>query len=387
MDKYGVIFLATVLAVLPVVTVGADRSGDPKFAIPGRETLYLSGPYTCDNLSIYIFYRSQSSDPLRSYLTLEEGLRRGLVRITERSQERVGALEISNDADQAVFLQMGQLLSGGKQDRTLSVSLVVPPHTQSLEIPAFCVEQSRWHGGKEFSGQGVIAPRSVREAIAGNDQRQVWNEVRSYKAQAAAGAARATGGDEAAPRSSSINEQLEGRQYRRAVGLYEDKLGGAVGRVDNSVGMAYAVGGRFSTADIYDSSELFRKLYPMLLRSAASEAMAGYRPRDWDPPSARRMSDVILSAWEGRNVQTDLPVDNVLLRVRGGGMLASQLFYLRGLVHTQVINTQPLVRPLPPRIEPMPPPIRPAPPIIRPEPRPGPQRGEPGGPDDPWKAR
>lgn len=373
----------SMIAVTAMVATAADRNGEAKFAMPGRETLYLSGPYTHDNLSIYIFYRSQSSEPPRRYLTLEEGLRRGLVKVTERSQERVGSLEITNNADLPVFLRMGQLLSGGKQDRTLSVSLVVPPHTQGLEIPAFCVEQSRWQGGKEFSDQGVIAPRSVREAVAANDQKQVWNEVREYKSQAAAGAARATGGDEAAPRSSSINEQLEGRQYRRAVGLYEDKLGAIIGRVDNPVGMAYAVGGRFSSADIYDSSELFRKLYPTLLRTAASEAMAGMRPRDSDPPTARQLADTILSAWSGKSTQTDLPGDNVLVRVRGGGMLASQLFYQRGLVHTEVINTQPVVRPRPPRIEPMPPPIRPTPPIIRPEP----QKGEPGGPDDPWKAR
>jgi hypothetical protein len=377
--------MAGVVAVLPAIAPAAERSGDQKLSIAGHETLFLAGPYTHGDLSVYIFYRQQAPEARRQYITLEEGLRNGLVKITERPHEAVASLQITNDSDVSLFLQVGQLLQGGRQDRTLGVSLVVPPHAQDLAIPAFCVEASRWHGGKVFAPQGVFAPRSIRQAMADNDQKQVWNEVKDYKSQAAAGVARANQSEAESSKSSSINEQLEGRPYRLAVGGYENDLSGAIDKVDNPVGMAYAIGSQFSTADIYTSSELFRKLYPMLLRTAASEALAASPVKHFEPPSPSQVADAILAAWQGTHTKNELPADNVLLRMRGGDALASQLFYKRDLVHTEAISTAKPVAPEPPDIQPAPP-IEPMPPIIQPKPRPSIRPEPPSDLDELWKA-
>ncbi len=380
----AILLIAGVAAVLAAIAPAAETSGDQKLSLSGHQTLYLAGPYTHGDLSIYIFYRQQATESQRQYITLEEGLRNGTVKIAERPREAVASLQITNDSDLPLFLQVGQLLQGGRQDRTLGVSLVVPPRTQDLAIPAFCVEQSRWHGGKVFAPQGVLAPKSIRQAMADNDQSKVWSEVKEYKSQAAAGVARANQSEAEASRSSSINEQLEGRPYRLAIGGYENDLSGAIDKVENPVGMAYAIGSQFSTADIYTSGELFRKLYPMLLRTAASEALAVSPWKHFDAPTPRQVADAILAAWQGTHTKHELPADNVLLRMRGGDALASQLFYKRDLVHTEAISTARPVAPEPPIIQPAPP-VEPMPPIIRPGPQP-PIRSDHPDLDELWKA-
>ncbi len=377
-----VVLVAAVVLGLTLASPAADH----KFTLAGRDTLYVAGPFTCENLAVYIFYRPQAQLPTQQYLTLEEGLRKGLVKITERPRETVGTLQITNESDLPLFLQIGQLLQGGKQDRTLGVSLVIPPHTDELEIPAFCVEQSRWSGGATFKQEGVFAPTSVRRALNESDQRQVWTEVREYKSQVAAGTARANQGTSEEPSNSSINEQLEGRPYNHAIGPYQDKLSGAIDRIDTPVGMAYAVGDRFRTADIYTSSDLFKKLYPMLLRTAASEALAESVLRGPSPPSQQQLADTIVSAWEGTHSDVQLPAENVLLKMQGDSVLATQLFYQRNLVHTEAITLHP-TKPKPPPIRPLPPIIRPSPPV-RPLPQPQGQTIHSDRPDldELWKA-
>ena len=40
------------------------------------------------------------------------------------------------------------------------------------------------------------------------------------------------------------------------------------------MGYAFAVNGKLSTADIYPSNRLFRKMWPKLIKTAAAEAIA-----------------------------------------------------------------------------------------------------------------
>ena len=55
-------------------------------------------------------------------------------------------------ADKDVFIQAGEILRGGRQDRTLGVDFVVPAMSK-LPVPSFCVESGRWHRrGAESDG-------------------------------------------------------------------------------------------------------------------------------------------------------------------------------------------------------------------------------------------
>ena len=113
----------------------------------------LSGPYTHDNLSVYFIHSDQDVDnePL---LILAEALEKDLLVVHETGN--VGELAVENLCDYPVFIQAGDIVKGGRQDRVLAYDLIVYPDDGVTPIPSYCVEQGRWsrRGGEsdaEFS--------------------------------------------------------------------------------------------------------------------------------------------------------------------------------------------------------------------------------------------
>src|SRR5262245_53340833 len=100
----------------------------------------VSGPIVHENLAVY-FIRGMSA-PGKVPLTLEEAMARRVVQVRETGN--VNQLEIENLGNDEVFIQSGDIVKGGQQDRTLMVSLVLPPKSGRVAIASFCVEQGRW---------------------------------------------------------------------------------------------------------------------------------------------------------------------------------------------------------------------------------------------------
>src|SRR5690348_9171949 len=119
----------------------------------------VSGPVTHENLSIYFIHGPSQKGPVP--LTLEEALRDGKVQVRETGN--VNSLEIENLGDQPVFVQAGDIVKGGKQDRTLTVSLLLPPKSGRMPIGSFCVEHGRWspraaENASKFDSAAAVVP-------------------------------------------------------------------------------------------------------------------------------------------------------------------------------------------------------------------------------------
>src|SRR5207247_8753006 len=86
--------------------------------------------------------------------------------------------------------QQGEPVYGGKQARSIAVSLVVPPKSGKVGVPTFCIEQSRWHEGDKgrtfgFTVNPALAPKGVRGAAkVEGDQSRVWKCVGAQKRSA-----------------------------------------------------------------------------------------------------------------------------------------------------------------------------------------------------------
>ena len=50
-------------------------------------------------------------------------------------QERVGGLQLDNQSDLPLYLQEGERLRGGKQDRTIIASLVILARSGRTQVP------------------------------------------------------------------------------------------------------------------------------------------------------------------------------------------------------------------------------------------------------------
>jgi hypothetical protein len=270
-----------------------------------------SGPFVHDNLAIYLIHGPSQGAPVP--LTLEEAMDRKSIKVYETG--RVSQLEIENSGDTDVFIQSGDIVKGGRQDRALIVSQLLPPHSGRVAVAALCVEHDRWSArGTEsalsFSSSteavpsreaGLVmarealalvqpAPRDTSEPrtasariqpgptdsidalrAAPSSQAKLWAQVDSIKRRLS----EKVGADVASGQSrSSLQLALENRNLRKRLDGYLDPLHSVGETPPDVVGFAVAINGKLQSANIYPSNALFRKMWPRLLRAAATEALS-----------------------------------------------------------------------------------------------------------------
>ncbi|HLL16678.1 MAG TPA: DUF6569 family protein [Pyrinomonadaceae bacterium] len=236
----------------------------------------ISGPYTHNNLAVFLIH---GKDRLggKTFLTLQEALRQRKVVVYETNN--VNELAIENlSRYEEVYVQSGDIVKGGQQDRMLGVDLIVPPRSGRISIAAFCVEQGRWQkrGSEEVtrfsSSNERVATRELK--IAANktkSQGEVWDKVAKAQTKLSANVGRSVN----APISqSSFQLTLENRQVRETAAAYVRALSHVTDGQRDVIGYAFAINGRVNSADVYASSALFLKLWPSLLKASAVEAIA-----------------------------------------------------------------------------------------------------------------
>lgn len=236
----------------------------------------ISGPYTHNNLAVFLIH---GKDKLagKTFLTLQEALKQRKVIVYET--KNVNELAIQNlSRYEEVYVQSGDIVKGGQQDRMLGVDLVVPPRSGKISIAAFCVEQGRWQKrGNEVSTQFSssterVATRELK--LAANktkSQGEVWSKVAEAQGKLSAnlgGRVNATASD------SSFQLTLENKQVRETADAYVRALAHIADKQTDVIGYAFAINGKLNSADVYAANGLFKKLWPSLLKASAIEAIA-----------------------------------------------------------------------------------------------------------------
>ena len=278
----------TLLAVLSAIT-GAAASGK-RVAVPKTENgPTLAGPFVHKNLAIYVV-RGKTSDG-RRFITLDEGLAERTVLVREkgdragRDEAAVNELEIENKSDRWLFLQAGDVVRGGKQDRTIAVDVTLGPGSGPQSIDAFCVEHGRWApkaGGMQFSGNtAIVSGNALKMSIQGEkNQSRVWEEVAKRDRLAARKVAEANPGVQAPmslSASGTYNAIVDQKEIRSGSEEYVQALAPHLRDAD-AVGIVVAINGRLTAADVYASNALFRKLSKKLLDSYSLDAALSGAP-------------------------------------------------------------------------------------------------------------
>jgi hypothetical protein len=236
----------------------------------------FSGPYTHDNLTIFLI---QGEDQLKGkkFLTLQEALEQKKAVVHETGN--VSQLTVENlSPNEEIFVQSGDIVKGGQQDRLLSIDLIVPPKSGKMPIASFCVEHGRWtqrgsEAHKYFEGSPDFSPgNSLKLANKlRNSQDEVWKEVAQAQKQLSDNAK----ANVKSPQSeSSLQLTLEHKKVQEAVDTYIKKFAKAPEEKKDAIGYVMAINGKVICADVYASRDLFLKLWPKLLKSCAVEAFA-----------------------------------------------------------------------------------------------------------------
>ncbi len=268
-------FVLLLVAPLAIVSAWGGHAGQR----PQEKDQYrLEGPFTQGNLTVFLIH---GKDKIKgqTFITLQEALvqRKVIVRETRSVNE----LSIENISSEEVFVQSGDIVKGGQQDRMLVVDLILPPRSGRIPIAAFCVENGRWsrRGNEEVttfnSSSNTVASREVKLAAkARGSQGEVWREVAAAQDKLSAN----VGGNvknEASPTSFQL--AMENKEVQKTAENYIDALSGIVNGKTDVIGYVFAINGKINSADIYASSVLFKKLWPKLLKASAIEAIAELR--------------------------------------------------------------------------------------------------------------
>ena len=101
----------------------------------------------------------------------------------------VPELQVHNPGSTDLLIPAGRVLEGGRQTRTVNVSILVPAGA-TIIIPVSCVEAGRWSGGSTFRDSKRMASRSMRmskgrsvksnienHGTKNSDQGEVWNAI------------------------------------------------------------------------------------------------------------------------------------------------------------------------------------------------------------------
>lgn len=302
--------VVTCAAFVSMLTLAGAAS-----AAPGDAQARISGPVTHENLAIYFIHGPSKAGP--APLTLDEAMRAGSVVVRETSN--VNSLEIENLGDKPVFVQSGDIVKGGKQDRTLTVSMMLPPKSGAIPIASFCVEHGRWsprahENAMEFAAAPALVPsHDMKIAMqeppkpppAGSPyysdtavrQQQVWAGVATTQDRLS----KSTGTNVRAPTSaSSLQLALENEKLAARRDAYVGALKAAAAD-SNIVGFVFAINGKIDSGDVYMSHALFEKMWPKLLEASAIEAIGKlHDEKQAKAPAEQDVRDFLAKADAGK---------------------------------------------------------------------------------------
>jgi len=214
----------------------------------------------------------------------------------------VNELMVVNRSEKPLYLMPGEIIIGGAQDRTIGEELVVAPDGKPVALDVFCVEHGRWGGRTEAAYAGLLAPIAADEGAAsqpselsslrpvsevaeiansgkfigsygslnkqarmavqsGEGQGKVWQEVANVNA---------LGGVETA--SGTFAENYADTESVERLKPYITRIQTPIDETANIVGVIVAVNGKVESMDVFESTPLFRKLWPKLLKGYALDA-------------------------------------------------------------------------------------------------------------------
>jgi hypothetical protein len=264
-----------------------------------EEAPRISGPFTHQNLSVYFVHGTSAPGPVP--LTLQEALDKDTVEVIETGS--VNELQIRNKGNTEIFIQSGDIVKGGRQDRVVTVSFLLPAKSGNVPLASFCVEHGRWSArGTEDSARfsssaeslpsreaklamkaplAASVPRHTatsnieQRAIGAGDetgerQRKVWDEVAKTQSKLSGGLKQPVN---SAVSDTSLQLALENEKLQASRGGYIKALEGQGASGDDIVGYVFAVNGRINSADLYPSNALFRKMWSKLLAASVTEAI------------------------------------------------------------------------------------------------------------------
>jgi hypothetical protein len=304
----GLVAGLVLMVATPLGLVAAGWGGQTRQTAQGKDDYHLEGPFTQGNLTVFLIHGKDKIKGV-TFITLQEALVQKKVIV--RETRSVNELSIENISSEEVYVQSGDIVKGGQQDRMMAVDLILPPRSGKIPISAFCVENGRWskRGTEEVtvfnSSANVVAGRDLKLAAKNAEsQGEVWKQVAVAQDKLSANTGTRVNG---AASPTSFQLALENKEVQASADSYVKALNGIVNGKTDVIGYVFAINGKINSADVYASSTLFKKLWPKLLQASAIEAVAELRRGEkFAAPPADAVQGFLNDSPKGTEKQKDV---------------------------------------------------------------------------------
>lgn len=302
----------TVTARKPVVGVAGETGESAANASAMTDDFRVGAPLQHKNLTVFpVVSRTPRTED--RFLTLDEGLADGTVQIRElgaamegepaETREEtdgqndilfgndVNRLSVVNLSPKPLYLMPGEVIVGGSQDRTIAEEVVIAPSKKPVPIDVYCVEHGRWAARDEaesssvvgaVASAGVTARFMATKSQAGefSGKAGYLNKKNRLAAQSQAGqgvvwnnVALANAASGVQPTSGTFTGNYADPHVADQLSAYTDRLEKSLADEEQVVGVIVAVNGKVESVDVFESTPLFRKVWPKLLKSFALDAV------------------------------------------------------------------------------------------------------------------
>ncbi len=262
--------------------------------VPNLDAAAIGWPIT--RLGVFFFPVYLGANGLPAIVT---GDKSGLV-VEELEEPSVSVLRVRNPGDKPALVVEGEHFLGGKQNRTVNVTVLVPA-LADLEIPVSCLEQGRWGRSRPWKRDEAYEAAPVRAAknvginesmrshgSRHGDQAAVWDEVDDMLGSANVRSDTAAAAD--ASRAPHLREPSRGPVIEELV---------ALGPLPGQCGIVVAHGQRVGAMDLFGAPRLLAAHWGALIRS---HLLGSHVPKGG--PSPTRVLKVVRSFASARAQET-----------------------------------------------------------------------------------
>ena len=230
--------------------------------VPSLDAAAIGWPITRLGVSFCPVYLA--SNGLPAIVTGEES---GLV-VEELATPSVRAVRVRNPGDKPVLVVEGEHFLGGKQNRAVNVTVLVPA-LADMEIPVSCLEQGRWGPARAwkrdeaYAGAAIRATKNAginrsmrRSGSREGDQAAVWNEVGAMLSESSVDSATASAAD--------VKRAVHLRDPSRAAAI-EELI--SCGPLPGQCGIVVVHGNWVTAMDLFGAPHLLATHWGALIRS------------------------------------------------------------------------------------------------------------------------
>lgn len=263
----------------PTETSYNDVPAADLIAIDFLDDFTFSEPINYNNLQVFMISGESHTDA-EEYVPLGRAMEEDYVKLKETSD--VNELKITNHSEETIYINAGDIVKGGKQDRTLAYDMIIEPKSRGVKLSSFCVESGRWEqrGGEDaanfsYSTKSLTSRDLKISSKKDNEQGAVWEGVAdqqeklSYNISSVNDAAVDVKSSES---ESSLELTLDNEELAEIRRRYLKAFANI--KVEEFIGFAYAINGELYNVDLYNNKALFAELFDKLLTAAVVEAIA-----------------------------------------------------------------------------------------------------------------